>query len=253
MIASLPMYDRPETAAALDRLWANFRDAWPGAPATLTRSDDPWRHWRHPELLLSQTCSLPYRARLHGTVQLVGAPAHDLPCPEGHYFSTIVARADDSRSTLSDFADACPAINDPLSQSGWAALDAMAKDEGIRFSTPVMTGSHAASAHAVANRVADLAAIDAVSWNHIKEFNGLPTGLKTIVNTPPTPALPYIAGKAEDVRMVFDALRNAIQDLDDADKGLLCLNDLTKVHAKDYLELPMPAALPRTSAGKRSS
>ena len=152
MIASLPMYDRPETAAALDRLWANFRDAWPGAPAALTRSDDPWSHWRHPELLLSQTCSLPYRARLHETVQLVGAPVHDLPCPEGHYFSTIVARADDSRSTLSEFADARPAINDPLSQSGRAALDAMAKDEGIRFSTPVMTGSHAASAHAVANR-----------------------------------------------------------------------------------------------------
>ena len=101
--------------------------------------------------------------------------------------------------------------------------------------------------------VADLAAIDAVSWNHIKKFNDLPTDLKAIVNTPPTPALPYIAGKARDVRKVFDTLRNAIQDLDDADKGLLCLNGLAKVRARDYLELPMPAVLPCTSTGKRSS
>ena len=253
MIASLPMYDRPETAGALDRLWANYRDAWPGAPTDLTRGGNPWSHWRHPELLLSQTCGLPYRARLHGTVQLVGVPVHDLPCPDGRYFSAIIARADDSRTTLAEFAEARPAVNDPLSQSGWAALDAKARDEGFRFSKPVLTGSHAASAHAVANRVADIAAIDAVSWKYIKEFDGLATVLKSIVHTPPTPALPYITAMAQDARKVFDTLQSAIQKLEDADRDLLCLKGLAHVRANDYLEMPMPGAVPSISSCKRSS
>ncbi len=253
MIASFPMYDRPETAGALDRLWANFRDAWPGAPAELTRNGNPWGHWRHPELLLSQTCGLPYRARLHGTVRLVGAPVHDLPCPEGRYFSTIIVRADDSRKTLADFAGTRPAINDPLSQSGWAALDAKAREDGFQFSVPVITGSHAASAHAVANRAADIAAIDAVSWKYIKAFDGLDAILKEIDHTSPTPALPYITAKHQDAQKVFDTLRSAIQNLEDADKGVLCLKELARVHARDYLELPMPAALSRMSSRKRTS
>lgn len=253
MIASFPMYDRPETASALDRLWANFRDAWPGAPTSLTRDGNPWDHWRHSELLLSQTCGLPYRARLHGTVQLVGAPVHDLPCPEGRYFSTIIARVDDSRTTLSEFAEARPAVNDRLSQSGWAALDAMARDEGLGFSTPVITGSHDASAHAVANRVADIAAIDAVSWKYIKEFDSLASVLKEVVHTPSTPALPYITAMGQDARKVFDTLRSAIQKLEEADKGMLCLKGLARVHANDYLELPTPTALSGISNRKRSS
>ena len=253
MIASLPMYDRPETASALDRLWVNFRDAWPGAPAGLTRDGNPWNHWRHSELLLSQTCGLPYRARLHGSVQLVGAPVHDLPCLEGRYFSTIIVRADDNRTTLAEFAGTRPAINDPLSQSGWAALDAKAREHGFHFFAPVITGSHAASAHAIANRVADIAAIDTVSWKYIKEFDGLEAALKEIGHTRPTPALPYITARTQDARKVFDTLRNAIQNLEDADRRLLCLKGLARVHARDYLELPMPAAPSRMPNRKRSS
>lgn len=253
MIASLPMYDRPETANAHDRLWESFRDVWPGAPADLTRGGNPWTHWKHAELLLSQTCGLPYRARLHGFVQLVGAPVHDLPCPEGHYFSTIIARADDDRTTVADFAGARPAINDPLSQSGWAALDAKARDGNFHFSEPVITGSHAASAHAIANRAADIAAIDAVSWKYIKEFDGLESVLKEVDHTRPTPALPYITAKAQDARKVFDTLGRAIQNLADADKRLLCLKGLARVHARDYLAMPMPTALSRMASRERSS
>ncbi len=101
MIASLPMYDRPSTRAANDRLWQGIRDrlrvAGQPAPEALTRSGSPWDHWQHPELILSQTCGLPYRAQLVGQVTLIASPVHDLDCPPGHYFSVIVARADDPR------------------------------------------------------------------------------------------------------------------------------------------------------------
>ncbi|MFN3646541.1 MAG: hypothetical protein ACK4S2_08505, partial [Gemmobacter sp.] len=70
MQASLPMYDRPEVQAANDRLWAGIRDrlraAGLAAPETLVRGRWPlWDHWTAPDLVLSQTCGLPYRSRLH--------------------------------------------------------------------------------------------------------------------------------------------------------------------------------------------
>ena len=126
-------------------------------------------------------------------------------------------------------------------------------NSGFRFSKPVITGSHAASAHAVANGVAEIAAIDAVSWKYISKFDGLEAVLKVLDHTPPTPALPYITAKAQDASKIFDTLRNAIQNLEDVDKSLLCLKDLARVRAEDYLELPMPAALSFTSSRRHPS
>ena len=62
MIASLPMYDRPETAAANDRLWQGVRTRLGEGPEHLVRAGDPWEHWQSPDLLLSQTCGLPFRS-----------------------------------------------------------------------------------------------------------------------------------------------------------------------------------------------
>jgi hypothetical protein len=94
MIASLPMYDRPETVAANDRLWQAVRTHLGYGPDHLTRGGDAWDHWQSPDLIVSQTCGYPYRARLHGKVTLVGTPVLDLPdCPPGQYYSVFVARA----------------------------------------------------------------------------------------------------------------------------------------------------------------
>ena len=57
MIASLPMYDRPETRAANDNLWALVRKNYAGdLPESLTRTGDIWDHWHSPDLAVSQTC-----------------------------------------------------------------------------------------------------------------------------------------------------------------------------------------------------
>ena len=79
MIASLGMYDRAETHAANDRLWAGICDRLRGAgvaaPQSLTRGEGAyWPAWQSPELIFSQTCGFPFRARLQGRVQLVGTP-----------------------------------------------------------------------------------------------------------------------------------------------------------------------------------
>ena len=103
MIASLPMYDRPETAAANDRLWAGIRDrlraeGLPAPEALIHGASDLWPQWTSPDLVLSQTCGYPYRSRLHGQVLLVGTPDYGVDgCAPGHYRSVFVARADDPR------------------------------------------------------------------------------------------------------------------------------------------------------------
>ena len=68
MIASLPMYDMPHLRGAHDRYWTAIRDALGYGPDALTRGGDPWAEWQSPDLLLGQTCGLPYRARLHDKV-----------------------------------------------------------------------------------------------------------------------------------------------------------------------------------------
>ncbi|RME14228.1 MAG: hypothetical protein D6801_09600, partial [Alphaproteobacteria bacterium] len=108
------MYDRPETAAAHDRLWAEVRARLPWAPHRLSRAfdDDLWALWEHPELLLAVSCGLPLRTRLAGKVRLVGSLVNDLPgCPRGHYFSRIVVPADAAPHPLPDYARARLAYN----------------------------------------------------------------------------------------------------------------------------------------------
>ncbi|MDA8585188.1 phosphate/phosphite/phosphonate ABC transporter substrate-binding protein [Rhodobacteraceae bacterium] len=244
MIASLPMYDRPETRAAHNRLWALVRDNLRAsdalAPEVLTRNDQLGDQWLHPDLCLSQTCSLPYRTKLHGKVSLVATPVHSLPCPPGHYYSVLVVRTNDPRTGFTDFDGAILAYNDANSQSGWAAPYALAESAGIAFGQTVQSGAHQASAKAVVDKTADLAALDAVTWDMIKRYDPWVADLKEIATTPPTPALLYIAALERDVDQTRDALANAIDRLSPADRTTLCLTGLTALSSDDYLALPTP-------------
>ena len=244
MIASLPMYDRPETREAHDRFWALIRKNLyfdkRTMPEALTREGDLWDIWTSPDLVLSQTCGLPYRARLHGRVTMIGTPVFDLPCTPGYYFSTIVVRTDDPRGTLHDFKGACLAVNDHQSQSGWAAPAEFAMDHGFDFDRVVLTGTHADSARAVAEGQADVAGIDAVTWSLIERFDAAAQNLRVLTTTPPTPALPYIAAKGHDTEDLFNAIISAIDQLPPDDRSLLCLKGLTAIHPDRYLDVPTP-------------
>lgn len=110
------------------------------------------------------TCSYPYRVRLHSKVSLVGTPDYGVPgCPPGYYNSVIVIRAGDGRTSLAAFARGRLAYNEALSQSGWSAPHAHMASEGLACQNRLETGSHQASAKAVHEGRADLAAIDAVT------------------------------------------------------------------------------------------
>ena len=239
MIATLPMYDRPETQAANDRFWALIHAYLPDAPELLTRDG---YHWLDPDLVLSQTCSLPYRTGLQDSVLIIATPVHNLDCTAGYYFSVVLVRASDHRTDITDFSGAQLAINGPVSQSGWAAIDALAKDAGVRFSTIIETGSHQESARAVAEGRADICAVDAVTWTMIERWDAFASDLRILCQTSPTPALPYITAMGHDPRPLQEALVNAVGSLTPEDQDLLCLIDVTHIPSDQYSNMSIPPA-----------
>lgn len=244
MTASLPMYDTATTRAANDRLWGAIRHFLGHGPQQLDRCTDPHLTWEDPALVLSQTCGLPYRSRLHGRVTLIGTPDYGLRgCPPGYYRSNIVVRRDDPRLHLRDFEGAVLARNDRRSQSGWAAIAGhlAENDFGLSFAGRTLdTGAHALSALAVSDGRADLASLDAVTWTLIKRETRLAKSLRVLCSTRPTPGLPFIASREQEAAPLFDAIAKAIAALSARDRARLLLKGIVAIPAEAYLRELVP-------------
>ncbi len=240
------MYDMPKQQGANDRLWALIRDGLRAsglpAPDTLTRGPGAyWEAWTSPHLTLSQTCGFPYRAKLHGHVTLIGTPDYGVAgCAPGYYNSVLLARTDDPRNTTLDFNNAALAFNEELSQSGWAAPQALAAKLGISLQPRLRTGGHIPSARAVAEGRAEIAAVDAVTWVLITRWQRFAAGLKVVGQTDPTPGLPYIAAPGADAALLFQIISAAIAALPAPDRARLRLRGLTRIDPAAYLAVPTP-------------
>lgn len=249
MIAALGMYDRAELTATTDRYWALIRDHLRAdgiaAPDGLTRDARAWWDgWQSPDLLLSQTCGFPYRARLHGQVTLIGTPDYGIEgCPPGHYYSVFIARRDDPRSGLAAFAQTGFAFNEDLSQSGWAAAANHMAALGLPLTPVLRSGGHVLSAQAVAAGRADWAALDAVTWRLLCAHDpALATQLRVIGHSAPTPGLPYITARSRDPAPLFTAVQAAIAALQPEDRAALGLRGLVAIPPDAYLAIPIPPA-----------
>jgi len=244
-LASLQMYARAETQGAQDRLWHAIRAHYGQGDGELTHCDPIDSAWDDPDLLLSQTCGMPYRHHLKDRVTLVGTPDYAVEgCAPGYYRSCILARRDDPRQHLTQFAGATLAVNSTMSQSGWAAVENHLADTGAGFDFRAnmrITGGHMASARAVAQGHADLASIDAVTWRFLQRYEPWTADLTVIQMTAPTPGLPLITRAGLDPAPLFDAISNAIADLSPDDQSLLALNGLTTIAKSAYLAVPLPA------------
>lgn len=238
------MYDMPHLHAAHDRLWAGIAARVPGAPATLSRTADPWAHWHAPDLVLSQTCGLPYRARLHGTVTLVCTPDYGLTaCPPGYYHSVLVRRRGEGRALVELAQQGTLAYNDPLSQSGWAAVVAHLAAAGTRPAACVETGGHALSLAAVRDGRADYAAIDAVTFAlWCAAHPEAARAIDPFEHTAPTPGLPFISRQGQDPDRLAAAIAAAIDALPASDRAALHLRGIVRIPAEAYLAHPIPPA-----------
>lgn len=246
MIASLPMYDMAALAGANDALWAAVRDRLRArgvaAPDALDRDRGMWDGWTAPDLVLGQTCGMPYRTRLHGKVTLIAAADYGLEeTPAGFYHSVFVARADDPRDAAEDFATARYAYNQPESHSGWAAPQTWAADRGFRFRPALETGGHRLSALAVAEGRADIAALDAVTWRFLTIHEpALPGRLKVVGRTQVAPGLPFIAAAGADATATCASLQEGLDSLPREIRERLMIRGLIRIEAPQYLVVPTP-------------
>ncbi|WP_274424307.1 phosphate/phosphite/phosphonate ABC transporter substrate-binding protein [Chelativorans sp. YIM 93263] len=241
-VTAFPMYDWPETLAETDAEWSQLCHALRAedfdAPAWLTRRNadmpavpggirdaegrliapDPATLppdeldlgvlWRHPALLLAQTCWGPMEAGLDKYVQVVGQPdysAHE--GGEGQLYSSAILMRRGEAPAITASADAGARIpleklrgkrlayNEPNSMSGFIALrrDLEIMGEGFSlFPEQFETGSHRASALAVAEGRADVCAVDCRTWTLILRFEPASAGLVVAGWTGRRKGLPFI-------------------------------------------------------------
>jgi ABC-type phosphate/phosphonate transport system substrate-binding protein len=226
LIAVLPMYDFPWTAAANDVLWASIAarlaEAGVRAPTRLTRGCDLAALWRHPGLIFGQTCGYPYVTGFEDTVTLIAAPEYSFPgCTDASHRSFIIRRASDPRCALREFRGAVAALNAHDSNTGmnlFRAMIAPIAGGAAFFSSIVVTGSHEASMAAVDNGRADLASIDCVSFALLGR--GRPELIERVAivaESPLSPCLPFIASASlptPTIAAVRKALIAALADPD---------------------------------------
>ena len=245
MIANLMMYNRPELAEAHSAYWNLIRqhlgNAGIASPAALSQDAEEFSVWNHPQLVLSQTCGMPYRLFLHGKVNLVGTPDFGLDgCPPGHYNSAVIVHKDDAGRALASFEHSVFAYNQNISQSGYAAIINHTNALGLSLKQPLQTHSHIESARAVAEKRAAIASIDAVTWRLVEKYEPFANEIAVLEWTTPTPGLPYITSISQHPAPVFDAVKQAIHDLPSEAQETLGIVDLISIDAADYLAVPNP-------------
>lgn len=239
------MYDRQEVSEATENYWGSIRSELISegidAPAGLDRDGVGVQYWTGADLVLSHTCGMPYRNHLHSKVKLVGTPDFGVPgCPSGYYYSVVVVRRNDTRHHIEEFLPSTIAINGKDSQSGYAAIAQHLQPSGSWFSQTIESGSHRESARCVVDGQADIASIDATTWQHLLRYDAFTQNLRVLGKTMPTPALPYICALAFDADVVFHAVKRAIDKLTPSDRQTLSIRGLVKIPASEYLQVPNP-------------
>lgn len=217
MIAALPMYDWPELRAATDAWWAGLarhlrRAGVDGVPETLCRDLAPMAVWEHPDLLLAQTCGLPFVRRYRDRLRVVATPCYAAKgCTGPTYRSAIVVHEHSGIGSPADATGAIVAFNSEDSLSGHLALRRVLA--GVPLAGALETGSHAASLVALQARRADLCAIDCVSWAIARCHRpALTLDLRVIGWSSPMPALPYVTRAGGPIGRLRQALQAASVD-----------------------------------------
>ncbi|MEH6405352.1 MAG: PhnD/SsuA/transferrin family substrate-binding protein [Sneathiella sp.] len=240
---SLPMYDWPELHAFNDlfftQLKESFKEQKLEVSDKLDRNREERASWQDKDLLLSQTCGLPFVTFLKGKVSLVGTPAYGIDCGAGSYYSVIVVRKDSDFRSLEDLKGKTFAYNEKGSQSGYAALLhtlSSIQDAPKHFSSSVQSGGHRASVKMVADGTADFAAIDAVSWEMAKRHEKAAEKLGVIAFSKPTPALPFITSlcSAREIEKRHMAVVNAMASLNETVREALLLMGFMPTTVRDY-------------------
>src|SRR5471032_51604 len=197
--------------------------------------------WLSPDLLLTQTCGYPLMTALRGQVRVVGRPRYELPDANGgNHCSLLISRADDARRTLPAFFDSRGVINGEDSNSGMNLLRhrlAPLHREGRFFASVGISGSHRESLRWLRDDLADLAAIDSVTFAYLaRHAEAEVAGLRVIARSAFSPTLPYITAASasdEQIERLRRVMNEALRELPDVAE-ILGLREVLPATESDY-------------------
>ena len=246
LIAALPMYDWPEIRGETNARWSIMRedmlkngieaperlvrrnDEMPPVPGGIRGEDgnliapDPATLppdeldlavlWRHPSLLLAETCWGPIGLGLQQYVSVIGQSSYEgVPGGSGEYYrSAIIARKNGRKQVapsvdgsavlpMSELFGGRLAYNETRSLSGYLSLrsDLQTAGETLSiFSESIETGAHRASIKAVAEGDADFAAIDCKSLMLAQRFDQEAREVEVIGWTAWRKGIPYVRARS---------------------------------------------------------
>ncbi len=198
---------------------------------------------RDPGLFIGHTCGYPLMKHLQNVVTPLCVPVFNVNGVEGRlYSSRFIVATDSDIDSLADSAARTAVINDTCSNSGMnvlrhaiAALDSNAPF----FAAVINSGGHLQSLAAVAENRADIAAIDCVSYQLIKDrWPELTERVRSIGDSVKTCGLPLVMPGASfsssDTRHILGTLNNALEQLEPRLRHQLHLSHFESVSFDDY-------------------
>lgn len=176
-------------------------------------------------------------------------------CQDYNYCSQLVVRESDAGKTLSDFRYKRVVCNSKDSQSGYHSLRSLIAPlhiGGKYFSKIVLSGSHRQSLEFLQLKMADIAAIDTVTWELTRHYEPSQlTGLISIGTTPPMPGLPLITSSTttqEELSKLRVALMRLVREAKWQDiREALLIKDFTVTQRDDYYPIADDAKRAKTS------
>jgi ABC-type phosphate/phosphonate transport system substrate-binding protein len=240
-IAELLMYVAPEPIRQANERWLAQIVGRLGVTRRHVEDLPLLELWRSPQLLLTQTCGYPLMTALRGQVRVVGRPRYELAdSTDGHHCSLLVSRAIDTRRALADFRDSRGVINGEDSNSGMNLLRhrlAPLQRDGRFFAQVGISGSHRESLRWLREDLADLAAIDSVTFAYLaRHAEEEVAGLRVVARSPFSPTLPYITAATlndEQVEELRRVMNQTLQKLPDVAE-LLGLREVLPASESDY-------------------
>ena len=198
---------------------------------------------RDPGLFIGHTCGYPLLKHLHDSVTPFCVPVFDVSGCEGKaYSSRFIVATDSAINSLADSSGRTVAINSIDSNSGMNVLrHAIAKlDPEVPFFAAVInSGGHLQSLTAVAEKRADIAAIDCVSFQFIEDrWPELTARVRKIGDSVKTCGLPLVTPNAIlpsiNTRQIIATLNKALKQVNPQLRQQLHLNHFESVNLDDY-------------------
>lgn len=198
---------------------------------------------RDPRLLFGHTCGYPLMTRLDDALAPFCVPVFDVPGTDGkRYRSFFVVPANSDIESLQQCRGVRAAINSADSNSGMNVLRHALAQLGARpgfFSGVLVTGGHLNSLRAVAENRAQLAAIDCVSLQLIRDLHpGLLAEVRVIGDSAATCGLPLVMPAAsctpKRAAALLAALEHAASSLPAEARRTLHLKSFEAATIDDY-------------------